>query len=121
MTIQPFECILNPVSSLLSKGTLLPLARRFCKPPNVPLGVRDVLLWNYSADKGGGSWKLLVNPVNVQSPQSLRQVQPICEFTVHDSRDNMTMAVFYNGLPCRADMEDVLHRRAALLHVKVGA
>ena len=33
----------------------------------------------------------------------------------------MKAAVYYNGSPCRADMEDVLHRRAILLHVKVWA
>ena len=44
MTVEFFECILNAVSTLLSKGMLLPLARRFYRPSNVPLEVRDVLL-----------------------------------------------------------------------------
>ena len=44
MTVGPFECILNYVLSLLSKGMLLILAQRFCKPPDAPFEIKDVLL-----------------------------------------------------------------------------
>ena len=76
---------------------LLPSAQRIRKPPNVPPGVRDVLLWKFSADEGGGLWKLLVNRVNDQYPQSLRQLKPICEFTANKSCNNITVAVFYGS------------------------
>ena len=58
--------------------------------------------------------------MNVEHPQSLRHVLPICEYSADDSRNNMRAAVFYDGSPCREDMEDVIHCRAVLLQVKVG-
>lgn len=79
-----------------------------------------MILWKFSADKGGGSWKFIVNPVNVDKPQSLSHVQPICEFTANDTRDNMRAAMFSDDSPHRADVEDICHRRCMLLTVKVG-
>ena len=121
MTIQPFKCILKSVSLLLSKGHCFRRIDAFASLPMFHLAWTMLSCGFFSVNKSGGSWKLLVNPVHVQSPQSLRQVQPICEFTANNSCNNMKAAVYYNGSPCRADMEDVLHRRAILLHVKVGA
>ena len=120
VTIRPFECILNSTSSLLNSGGLLPSERRFRRQGNIPSNISDVIMWKFSADKGGGSWKLIVNPVNVEHPQSLRHVQPICEFTAPDSRENMAAAMFHEGSPCRQEMEDIMHRRCVLLYLKVG-
>ena len=120
VTVRPFESIINFLASLLEKGKLVPSSMRFKLPPNIPPDIEDVLLVKFSADKGGGSWNFLVNPINVKCPQSIKHVRPICEFTANDSRENMSAAVFYNGSPCKADMEDVLHRRTRLLRVKVG-
>ena len=58
-------------------------------------------------------------PVNVRL-QSISHVQPICEFTANDSRENMRAAIFHKGSPCKADMEDVLHRRCTLLKSTAG-
>ena len=82
--------------------------------------MKDVVLFKFAADKGGGSWKFTLNPVNVKCLQSLRHVRPICEYAANDSRDKMRAAVFYEGSPYRANMEEVLHRRAVVIHVKVG-
>ena len=63
---------------------------------------------------------MLISPVNVKCPQSIRHVQPICEFTANDTRENMQAAIFYDGSPCRADMEDLLHCRCTLLNISAG-
>lgn len=120
VTIRPFECIYNSAGSLLRHGMMLPLATRFRRPRNVPPNVRNVLLWKFSADKGGWSWEMLINPVNVKRPQSLCHVQPICKFTANDSRANMEATIFHDGSACKADMEDVLHRRCTLLRITIG-
>ena len=117
-TVQPFKCILNSYSSLLSKGMLLGLALLQAYQWSTWREKYSPVKKN-SVDKGIGLWKLLVNPVTVQIPQILRHVQPFCEFTANDSRSNMTAAVFYNDAQCSADMDDVLHCWAVLLHVKV--
>ena len=80
-----------------------------------------MILWKFSADKGGGSWKFILNPVNVDKPQSLRHVQPIYEFTANDSCENMYAAVFYGGSPIKCDVEDSEHRRCMLFYVTIGA
>ena len=85
INVRPFETIVNSAHTLLSKGKLFPSIARFHNPFQVPELVEDVVLYKFGADKGGGSWKLFGNPVNVQHPQSVRNVQPICEFTVNDS------------------------------------
>ena len=120
MLLRPHESILNIMASYLSNDLFVPSEKRFRKPSNIPANVKDVVLIKYAADKGGGAWKFTLNPVNVESPQSLRHVRPICEYAADDSRDNMRAAVFYEGSPYRADMEEVLHRRAVVLHVQVG-
>ena len=117
VTVRPFESIINCSASLLEKGKLVPSSMRF--KLHIPPDTEDVFLVKFSADKGGGSCKFLVNPINVKCPQSIKHVRPICEFTANDSRENMSAALFYNGSPCKADVEDVLHRRTRLLRVKV--
>ena len=120
VTVHPYEIMTNVLASLLEKGKLLPSSKRFKLPCNIPANTEDVVLWKIAADKGGGSFKLLINAINVECPQSLKHVRPLCEFRANDSRENMTAAVFYNGSPCRAAMEDVLHRRTRMLHVKIA-
>ena len=66
--ISPIECIINSSSSLVKTGTLLPSQRRFKTPVAIPAHVTDMILWKFSADKGGGSWKFIVNPGNVDKP-----------------------------------------------------
>lgn len=90
MTVRPFECVLNSTYTLLGQGKLLPSKRRFRSPFKLEDHIRDVILWKFGADKGGGSWKLIGNPVNVENPQSVRHVQPICEFTANDSHKHMS-------------------------------
>ena len=120
ISIRPSECILNSVAALLKHDTLVPSANRFRCPGIKPSNIKDVLLFKFSADKGGGSWKLIVNPVNVEHPQSLRHVQPVCEFTAPDTRNNLQAAIFHDGNPCKVEVEGVLHRRCVLLHLKFG-
>ena len=119
MTVRPFECVLNSTYTLLGQGKLLPSKRRFRSPFKLEDHIRDVILWKFGADKGGGLWKLIGNPVNVENPQSVRHVQPICEFTANNSRENMSAGFFYKGSPCKSDIEDIIHRRCILLHVRV--
>ena len=120
ITVRPFETIVNSAHTLLSEGKLLPSIARFHNPFQVPESVEDVILYKFGADKGGGSFKLIGNPVNVQHPQSVRNVQPICEFTANDSRENMAAAFFHENSPGKKDIEDVMHRRCILLHVQVN-
>ena len=61
-----------------------------------------------------------MNSVNVEHPQSLLHVQPICECTAPDLRDNMAAAMFHEGSPCRQEIEEIMHRRCVLMHLKVG-
>ena len=89
-------------------------------PEKIPSNIRYVVLFKFAADKGGGSWKLVLHPVNVEDLQSLRHVQPVCEFTAPDTRNNMSAAMFHDGNLCKEDMEDVLHRRSVLLHLTLG-
>ena len=105
ITIRPFECILNVTHSLLKHDALIPSARQFRCPVIIPSNINDVLFWKILAGKGGGSWKLLVNPVNVVHLQSMRHVKPVCEFTANDSRINMSAAIFRDGNRCKLDME----------------
>ena len=99
---------------------LLDSKKRFRSLVNLPANVNDVILWKFSAYKGGGSWKFLVNPVNVEKPQSLRHLQPIYNFAANNSRENMRSAMFQPNSPHKRNFEDVVHRRCTLLHVKVG-
>ena len=117
---QTHESILTIMASYLSNDLFIPSEKRFRKPSNILANVKDVVLVKFAADKGGGAWKCSLNAVNVKCPQSLRHVRPICEYAADDSRDNMRAAVFYKGSPYRADMEEVLHRRAVVLHIQVG-
>ena len=89
ITIRPKECVLNSAGELLKNDTFVPSANRFQCPGVIPSNIKDVILFKFSGDKGGGSWKLIVNPVNVEHPQSLRHVQPVCEFTAPDTRSNL--------------------------------
>ena len=118
ITIRPFECILNGALSLFTSGTFLPSAERFDCPGIIPANIDDVMLWKIAGDKGAGSFKLILNTINVKCPQSLRHVQPICEFTAPDTRENLAAAMFHAGNPCKQDMEDLLHRRCVLFHVQ---
>ena len=95
ITIRPKECILNSVASLIKHDALLPSANRFRCPGTTPSNIKDVILLKFSANKGGGSWKMIVNPMNVEHPQSLRHVQPVCEFTAPDTRNNLQAAIFH--------------------------
>ena len=110
ITIRPKECVLNCAGRLLKNDALVPSANRFQCPGSQPSNIKDVILVKFSGDKGGGSFKLIMNPVNVEHPQSLRHVQPVCEFTAPDTRNNLRAAIFHDGNPCKADMEDVRHR-----------
>ena len=120
ITIRPKECVLNSAGELLKHDAMVPSADRFRCPGIKPSNIKDVILFKFSGDKGGGSFKLLVNPVNVEHPQSLRHVQPVCEFTAPDTRSNLRAAFFHDGNRCKEDMEDILHRRCVLLHLKLG-
>jgi len=120
ITIRPKECVLNSAGELLKHDAMVPSADRFRCPGIKPSNIKDVILFKFSGDKGGGSFKLLINPVNVKHPQSLRHVQPVCEFTAPDTRSNLRAAFFHDVNPCKEDMEDVLHRRCVLLHIKFG-
>ena len=64
--------------------------------------------------------ELVVNPLNVEYPQSLRHMQPIYKFTVTDTRNNLAVAMFHAGSPCGQDVEDAMHRRCVLLHGRLG-
>ena len=57
VTICPFECILTSASLLLGSGALLPSERKFRQQGNTLINVSNVLMWKFSRDKGGGSWK----------------------------------------------------------------
>ena len=71
-----FWCSINSAHTLLTKGKLVPSAWCFRPPFKVPKSSLDVILWKFGDDKGGGSWKLVVNPVNLlENPQSVRHVQ----------------------------------------------
>ena len=120
ITIRPKECILNSAGKLLKHDALVPSADQFRCPGIKPGNIKDVVLFKFAGDKGGGSFKLIVNPVNVERPQSLRHVQPVCEFTAPDTRSNLRAAFFHDGNRCKEDMEDILHRRCVLLHLKLG-
>ena len=99
VTVRPTEAIVNSTHTLLSEGKLLPSIKRFKPPFHVPDAVEDVILFKFGMDKGGGSVKLICSPVNVQHPQSVRNVQPICEFTANDTRENMSAAFFNKNSP----------------------
>ena len=90
------------------------------KMGRIPNNISDVVLYKIVGDKDGGAFKLTTNPVNVEHPQSLRHVQPICEFIAPDSRENLATAMFNEGSPCKKETEDVIHRRCVLLHLKLG-
>ena len=120
VTIRLFELILNSAQSLLQNKTLLESKKGFRSPIKLPANARDMILWKFSANKGGGSWKFIVNPVNVEKPQSLRHVQPVCKFTANDSRENIHTAMFDENSPHKVDVEDIVHRRCTLINVRIG-
>ena len=120
MTVSPFECILTSAGALLEHGRLLPSSKRFHYPFKKPDNIHDVILWKFSADKGGGSWKLIMNPVNIKHPQSLRHVRVICEFSACDTRENLTAGFFNESSSGCKEVEDVVHRRCVLLEVTVN-
>ena len=99
VTIRPNESIANSAHTLLSEGKLLPSEKRFKPPFRVPASVEDVILYKFGMDKGGGSVKLICSPVNVEHPQSVRNVSPSCEFTANDTHENMAAAFFNKTLP----------------------
>ena len=79
-----------------------------------------MILWKFSANKGDGSCKFIVNPVNVEKPQSLRHVQPICKFTANYSRENMHTTMFDENSPHKVNVEDTIHWRSTLINVRIG-
>ena len=99
IAIRPKECVLNSAGKLLRHDALVPLANRFSCPGIKPSNTKDVVLFKVAADKGGVSFKLLIEPVNVEHPQSLQHVQPVCEFTAPDTRNNLQAAIFHDGNP----------------------
>ena len=117
--ISPFERLMNQVDLLIHHGQLLPSNRRLRYLRNILDHVTGVILWKFSADKGGGSWKFLMNTINVEHPQSLKHVQLICEFSAGDSQNNMAAAMFHEGSPCKLDLEDIIHLRCVLLQNNV--
>ena len=46
-------------------------------------------------------------------------MQPVCEFTAPDTRNNLQAAIFHDSNPCKADIEDAPHRWCVLLHLKL--
>ena len=118
--LRPKECVLNSAGELLRHDTLFPSANRFRCPGIKPSNITDVVLFKIAGDKGGSAFKLFINPVNMEHPQSLRHVQPVCEFTAPDTRDNLQAAIFHDGNPFKEDIEDILHRWCVLLHLKLG-
>ena len=111
---------MNSADELLRHNALVPSANRFCCLGIKPSNIKDVVLFKVAGDKGDGAFKLLINPVNVEHPQSLRHVQPVCEFTAPDTRNNLQAAIFHDGNPFKEDIEDILHRRCVLFHLKLG-
>ena len=105
--------------SLIKDGTLLPFKRRFQPRAKIPAHVSDVTLWEVVADKGGGLWEFIVIPGNVEKPQSLNHVQPMCQYTANDSRKNMRAAIFYKNSPHKANVEDIAHRRCILSRINI--
>ena len=89
ITIRPKECVLKSAGELLRRDALVPSANRFCCPGIKPSNIKDSVLIKVAGEKGGGVFKLLINPVNVEHHQSLRHVQPVCEFTARDTRNNL--------------------------------
>ena len=62
---------------------------------------------------------MIINPVNVADPQSLRHVQLICKFTANDTRENLAAALFHEGSLCKKNLENLLHWRVVLLQLQV--
>ena len=81
------------------QGKLLPFIKRLKPPFHVPDSVVDIILIKFGMNKGGGSVKHICSPVNVEHPQSVRNVQPICKFTANGTRENMSAAFFNKNSP----------------------
>ena len=73
--MRPKECALNSTGELPRHDALVPSANQFCCPGIKPSNMKDVVLFKVTGNKCGGSFKLLINLVNVEHPQSLRHVQ----------------------------------------------
>ena len=99
VTVRPTAAIVNSTHTLLSEGKRLASIKRSKPPFHVLDSVEDVILIKFGMDKGGGSVKLICSPVNVEHSQSVRNVQPIFEFTANDTRENMSAAFFNKNSP----------------------
>ena len=80
-TIRPLGCILTTMNSLLEAGKLLKSTERFWSPIVLHKLSKDIVLWKVAVDASGDSTEGIFSPVNVDKPQSLKNVKPWMEYT----------------------------------------
>jgi hypothetical protein len=98
---------------------MLHYEERFRSPLTLHPSFQNIALFKISMDAGGGSTKCIINPVNVEKPQSLKHVNPWLEYTGKDTSHNVRKAAFEADSVVRRDLEDIMHRRCILVQVTV--
>ena len=61
------------------------MKKRFRSPIKLHADFKDICLWAFKANAGGGSWKLILVCINVEKPQILNNTQIAAESTAPDS------------------------------------
>ena len=79
------ECVLNSAGELLRHNVLVSSVNQFRFLGIKPSNMKDVVFFKVAGNKGGGAFKLPIDTLHVEHPQSLRHVQPGCEFTSPDT------------------------------------
>ena len=113
--MRPLEAVAVSSEGLMKDKKLLPSSERYKEPWNSEPFTGSIL-FEVAQDAGGGSSKCIVNPVNVERPQSQRHVITILEFGgVKDSQYNVQEEAFKENDNFKKDLEVLMHRRCILL------
>ena len=105
------ESIICSLQGLWENGTYLPSEACFRTHWTKDNGFWDVALFKESGDSGGGTFRMICNPINVEKPHALEHTRPVCEFSeVKDTAHNLRVACSTEGSVLRSGMEALMYR-----------
>ena len=118
-TINPLEHLINTVQEAQGNGTFVHHTERFRVPFTKDDRLDDVALEKFGADSGAGSFKINMNLVNNNKPQSQSLVLPVCEFKAKDTYDIVKAAAFYDGSVVKYGMCSIINRKIVLFKITI--
>ena len=119
-TQSPLEVILRTLFHSFETDTFKTSNDAFSAPFSFD-GFDDAALYKVSADAGNGSFKMIMNLVNVRNPQGLEHVKLILEFSgVKDTHGNVVAAAFEDGSPFKFELEAICQRKVNAAKISIN-